>query len=272
MREILQFPCLNNMNWFKFYGQEYLTDPKMMSLSPVEKALWLTMLCLASNNEGEINHIDEQKIMLMTGISPLDDEWTENEGFLKHFETLSMITIDNKTVCITNYSKRQNSNLSAYERVKRSREKKKELEAKKGDTNDNVINDNDRIDKIREDKNRKEENIKATLSVAKKEDKFVLTTVNGLLNLFKDVNPNYQRLFSNKSQREAIERMIKIHGFVKLEKTVLALKELINRPYAPVITTPLQLEQKMGDLIAFANKEKKQNIPKIAIMQKEEFN
>lgn len=95
--------------------------------------------------------------------------------------------------------------------------------------------------------------IKATSNVAEiKED----SSTNYLLGLFKDVNPNYEKLFSNKTQRKAIEGMAKRLGADKVERTILALKELIVRPYAPVITTPLQLEQKMGDLIAFANKEK----------------
>lgn len=101
----------------------------------------------------------------------------------------------------------------------------------------------------------------ATSSVAEIEK----TSTNRLLGLFKDVNPNYQKLYSNKTQRKALEDMVKRFGEEKLERTIIALKELINRPYAPVITTPLQLEQKMGDLIAFANKEQKQTSGKVAI-------
>ena len=74
--------------WFKFYGQDYLTDPKMLSLTPAEKALWITLLCLASasSDEGTIKYVSEQKIMALTGIEPLDEEWKKCEGFLKKFE------------------------------------------------------------------------------------------------------------------------------------------------------------------------------------------
>lgn len=113
------------------------------------------------------------------------------------------------------------------------------------------------------EENRREENRIdiATLSVADLQ----INSINRLLGLFKDVNPNYQKLFSNKTQRKALEDMVGRFGEEKLIRTITALKELINRPYAPVITTPLQLEQKMGDLIAFANKEQKQNTGKVAI-------
>lgn len=147
------------MNWFKFYGQEYLTDPKMMNLDPTERALWLTLLCLASQDNGVIKYADSEKIMILTGIMPNDNAFTKYYDFLIRFEKLSLITDDNETIVITNYNKRQNTNLSGYERVKRSREKSKSKA--KIDNKSNVINDNARIDKNRIDKNIvKKENIK----------------------------------------------------------------------------------------------------------------
>lgn len=92
-------------------------------------------------------------------------------------------------------------------------------------------------------------------------------SINFLIGLFKEVNPNYEILYKNKTQRKAIENMLIKFGPEKLERTIKALKELINRPYAPVITTPIQLEQKMGDLIVFANKEKNQTVGRVAIQE-----
>ena len=57
---------MSDLKWFKFYGQDYLTDPKMLSLSPTEKALWITILCLASANNGVIKYINEEKLMTLT--------------------------------------------------------------------------------------------------------------------------------------------------------------------------------------------------------------
>jgi len=81
--------------------------------------------------------------------------------------------------------------------------------------------------------------------------------INKLIDLFKVVNPSYSKLFANKTQRIACERMIKLHGFKKLDELINVLPSLNQDKYAPVITTPVQLEDKFGQLIAYG--QKKQN-------------
>lgn len=147
------------MNWFKFYGQEFLTDPKMMSLTAIEKSLWITLLCLASQNDGVIDHIDQYKVMVLTGISPIDDEWENEPYFFETFEKLGMITIDNEKVTLLNYNKRQKSNLDNSERQAKYRQKYKE--DKENETNNNVTQryeSNAREEKRRIDKKREIEN------------------------------------------------------------------------------------------------------------------
>jgi len=119
--------------WFKFYGGEYLSDPKIFKLTSDERSCWLTLLCLASmsSKQGKIPFINVEQIMVQSGINP--DSWDKNKGLLEKLEELKMITNDNATIFITHWKKRQNSNLTGYERVKRYREKQKKL---------NVINDN----------------------------------------------------------------------------------------------------------------------------------
>ena len=139
------------MNWFKFYGQEYLVDPKMMSLTAIERALWVTMLCLASQNDGVIKHIDEYKLMILTGINIGDDEWIETPGFLDTFVSLGMITVNNDVIMLLNYNKRQEAALTNAERQARFREKHKEVT----DSNDGQsYESNARVDKSRVDKKR----------------------------------------------------------------------------------------------------------------------
>lgn len=91
--------------------------------------------------------------------------------------------------------------------------------------------------------------------------------ISELINLFKEVNPSFERLFGNKTQRASTERMLKKYGWEKMESTVKALPQIINRPYAPVITTPYELETKLAKLVAFVKKEegtkKKINLIKI---------
>ena len=77
-----------------------------------------------------------------------------------------------------------------------------------------------------------------------------------LINLFKPINPSVDRLFANTTQRDAIERLVKKYGNEKVKNMINALPNIITQKYAPVITTPLQLESKLGDLINYVNKEK----------------
>lgn len=168
------------MKWFKFYGQDYLTDPKIKSLSVEMRQCWIVLMCIASSEEknGKIKYVDENEIKRLCGIEEDGQTWHETTGFLELFEDLDMITIDNvinnlHDITLTNFNKRQGDAMTPYERVKKYREKKKKENRNdnasplskrneklqnviKSDPNDNSDNENDNG---RLDKNRKEENI-----------------------------------------------------------------------------------------------------------------
>lgn len=80
--------------------------------------------------------------------------------------------------------------------------------------------------------------------------------INDLIDLFKAVNPNWERLFANKTERRAMERMVKKVGEEKIKFVIEKLPTTNKVPYAPVITTPYQLEKKLGNLIAFYQRKK----------------
>ena len=86
----------------------------------------------------------------------------------------------------------------------------------------------------------------------------IADNINPLLELFKTINPNYEQLFKNKTQRAAMERMTAKFGKEKMENGIKTLPQLFGKKFAPIITTPVQLENKMGELIAFLNKERSQ--------------
>lgn len=136
------------MKWFKFYGGDYLSDPKILSLTASERSCWITLLCYASLTEdGKIRHLTEEILITQAGISfdPYDDTEMKNlKDILKKFEALSMITFDNGTISITNWKKRQESNLTGYERVKRFRAKNK---GKTTLDNEMITLDKTRLDK-----------------------------------------------------------------------------------------------------------------------------
>jgi len=80
--------------------------------------------------------------------------------------------------------------------------------------------------------------------------------INKFIAMFKNVNPSYELLFKNKTQRAAVERLVKKYGEEWLSNLINRLPEIIKMPYAPQITTPYELEVKLGKLKVFLEQEK----------------
>lgn len=121
-------------------------------------------------------------------------------------------------------------------------------------TNDNNINKR-KVNKIIEKENKEKDIV--TLTVA--------DDLNSLIGMFKEVNPSYEKLYRNTTQRKALQDMLSTHGRDKVEWSINYAKRVYGKQYAPQITTPVQLEQKLGSLIAYA-KSKEDKKPIIAVM------
>ena len=93
------------------------------------------------------------------------------------------------------------------------------------------------------------------LAVKTEEEKTDGAVVSEMIKMFEPINPSYERLFAVTPQRKAIERMIKKIGKEKLEKTIQAAIGCFGKAYAPSITTPIQLEHKLGQLVAYWKRE-----------------
>lgn len=79
--------------------------------------------------------------------------------------------------------------------------------------------------------------------------------INSFINKFRDINPSYDQLFKRKDQRQSMERLLNKLGEDRLNE-IIRLLEIVNiTPFAPNITTPKQLEEKLGNLIAWFKKE-----------------
>lgn len=72
-----------------------------------------------------------------------------------------------------------------------------------------------------------------------------------IFELFKDVNPMCNHLYENKTQRNALQRLCDTLGSSELKEIIKYLPQLVGEKYAPVITTPMQLENKLGELKVF---------------------
>ena len=90
------------------------------------------------------------------------------------------------------------------------------------------------------------------------EEKADGAVVNEMIKMFEPVNPSYERLFPIVPQRKAIERMLKKIGREKLESAIKAAIGCFGKTHAPVITTPMQMEQKLGQLISYWKRENQQ--------------
>lgn len=117
------------MEWFKFYGAEFLSDPKVFALSPSERGVFITLLSLASmagNDLGQVEYLTAERLAAASGADPSDEEWDISVGTLEKLQRLKIIEIEsNGTVTILNWRKRQERYLSNAERQKRHREKQK---------------------------------------------------------------------------------------------------------------------------------------------------
>lgn len=118
--------------WFKMYGGEYLSDPKMKSLTATERSCWITLLCYASVSsvEGEVMHLTEKQLMLDSGVDPMADEWGKTVGILSKFDLLGMVKMGIAgRIVISHWNDRQEKqSMSGYERIRRHRERSKTKE------------------------------------------------------------------------------------------------------------------------------------------------
>jgi len=75
-----------------------------------------------------------------------------------------------------------------------------------------------------------------------------------IINLFKVINPLIS--FGNKTQRGAVEVLIKKFGFEELKRMVEMTMEIQGKEYAPTITTPYQFKEKIGAVKIYFDRQK----------------
>jgi len=137
-------------------------------------------------------------------------------------------------------------NIEYYKRELKNKQSSPEKEKE----SEKICNpESEKICNQRRTNNKEEPILLATQGVAGKE-------LNDLIELFKPINPTYERLFGNNTQRAALERLVKKFGAEKVRKMIECLPKILGNPYAPVITTPYLLEQKLSNLIVYLKAEK----------------
>lgn len=77
-----------------------------------------------------------------------------------------------------------------------------------------------------------------------------------IIDLFEPLNPIYLSFFKDKTQRRHIHLIVDTLGLQKTIGLIEALPKIVEKPYAPKITTPFQLYKDLGKLILFFKQEK----------------
>ena len=77
-----------------------------------------------------------------------------------------------------------------------------------------------------------------------------------LIDLFKGIRQSYEQLFKRKHEWAAAHRLLKTISFEELKHIIEFLPQSNSTPYAPTITSPSELEEKLEKLRAFWTKEK----------------
>lgn len=139
--------------WFKFYGNDYLSSPTITRLNAVERSCWITLLCLASSKDNRIEFLDEDTLLQLSGATHATHDATHaTQGVLQRFVDFKMIEIDDGIITLVKFDERQQRLLTSTERSQRFRAKKDG--ALQRNVTRNARNANATLDKNRIDKNR----------------------------------------------------------------------------------------------------------------------
>jgi hypothetical protein len=77
--------------------------------------------------------------------------------------------------------------------------------------------------------------------------------INAIFDCFYEINPTLN--YGNKTHRAAVTDMLKKYRFQELKKIAEYAVSINGQPYTPVITTPLDLKNKLAQLMTFYKKE-----------------
>ena len=70
--------------------------------------------------------------------------------------------------------------------------------------------------------------------------------------LFKPINPSYTILFRRPQQRSAVQRLLRLHPLDWWERFMEGYAHALEDKYCPKASTPMQLEEKLGNIEQYA--------------------
>ena len=231
--------------------KKHMANRRMFSKTITSSSKFLMMPNSAQNlyfhlgmNADDDGFCEHFSIMRMTESKPDDLKILQAKGFVNIFDDKVLVILDWKE---NNYLRTDRYTPSKYLEEYRNEMALLSQNSKNmtlGIPDGNQMDTEVRLGKDRLGKEKKKE-------IAPQE---CGADVQKLIKMFEPINPSYERLFSNKTQRKALERMVKKHGLEKLTKAIEFTVKSNGQPYSPTICTPLQLETKFGALQTFYKK------------------
>ncbi len=241
--------------WFKFYGGEFLSDPKIEQLTAIERSCWVTLLCLASmqDKDGLVEHLKVGTLLLKSGVFPTMDVagetvtisndslfYQENLGVLEHFQHLGMVErVAANSYQITNWTKRQETALTNAERQAKWRERNAKV--------------TEPVTKVTLEEKRVEENrilnAEYRVEVEEKEKK-ITPEMRQVFSLFED-NAASITWGARVSQRNAAKVLFDKYGMEELSQRYRISQKYRNEDLCPQINTPVDFLDKMPNMERF---------------------
>jgi K+ transporter len=242
------------------FDKSILETDEFLDLGMTSKALYF-LLGMEADDEG---FVSPKRVMRLYGGSEDDMKVLIAKNFC--------IKFDSGVIVITNWHE---NNYLNKERIKATRyqaekkllalDKGKYIVLNNGLTDVKQMLRENRIEENRREENRREENILAKKSTNKKpssENKFS-QEIGEIIQLFTEINPALN--YSNKTQRKAVLDMIKKFGYQEVLRMAKQTISIQGEQYAPRVTTPYTMYQKLGDIAIYF---KANNNPKILDLTK----
>lgn len=239
--------------WIKLHRK--LLENPMMKI-PAYRSVWLQLLLTASRGEYEVSFKGE-RITLLPG------QLTVGAYQLAHETGVPRGTVERILRCFRNEEmiEEQKSNkctlitILKWSQYQSSEEQNEEPVRNKRGTDEEQMRTNQEGKEGKKERKKETEPILATPSdVAEK----VPNPINEILEQFQmKVNPTIN--YGNSTQRGAVEYLLKFMGKEKLSRMIDFVESIKNEEFAPTITTPYQLKEKLAALMSYY--QKKHNKP-----------
>lgn len=233
----------------RYVQDSFWTDPYIEKLDPSEKLLFLYFITNPLCNIAGIYEIRNNRIAYETGF---DKDMVQK--IKDRFVADGKLIIVDDWIIITNFVKNQSNNPSVLAGVQRILDG---LPDKVVDALTGWVQAGGRLSYFTL-LNLTLPNL--TLRQKDEDVKKSPNEVSEIIKLFEEINPSVKKMYANKTQREACKNLIEKHGFEQLKAIISLLPKTNTMKYAPTITTPLQLEDKLAQLMAFIQKEKSNQI------------